>query len=831
MYGQIFGQGGTTSGTPQGQPRQPALGQMLPPATGSPLASGPTTKGSQGPQGGGPGTSSGKPLGASSSSPYGPGSPGNDPYNNPPPIPSTMQGPNQQGQGTPASQGPYGPGGSINGTDQQYFGVVMGPTELPSDTPAPYRGNAEEEAARLARQQAKKEFIQADKKAAAKAAQQPPPQLGPDGQPLPPDPNAPPGQPGQPQLGPDGKPLPTVPGEDGADGEPMTDQVGEEGKGQGAPQQGEAPLQAPKKPAGNPFAPKPTGNAYDPYAEDLTANAPPPQFAKKQPPPNPYQEDTEEEVSPTAPGGPLNPVGATDGMDQRQDNPSNPGQSLGRPRATPGDMLRGGAGRPGSPPTGGPGGEGEGQVPGGSGGVTAEGRPPGGPPAGPPSDDGNTGQGDTLPYPDDGLIPGDPHAQFDPASVKTPGMPDPNDPDEEPIKPNPNARRVTFLRVFDESLVQIVRYEWNVNNPRFGKPVMYRVTLNDPREQHSGIGLPLATVFVHWSRIIHVANTAANSSEVFATPEMRPVLNTLLDMRKVRGAAAEGYYKSCFQGLSFETHPALGGDVVLDTASLKDQYESFINGLQRVMVSAGGSWKTLAPSVVDPTSQVAVGIEAICIQKGCPVRVFKGAERGELASSQDDEDWNERKQEYQRNFCTPKIIIPLIDRLILMGVLYEPESYGVEWPEIDALGETDRTAIALQKTQALQAYIAGQVESVMPPKDFLTRILGYQDEVADAILESAQTNQENMTVPPPGQTGHPGSPPPPPPPSPFGGGGLPGQAPPGAPKPGDPPKPGAKPNPFAAGGTPKPGGPPKPGSAISPKPAIKKPNPFAPAGE
>src|SRR5205823_6390492 len=112
-------------------------------------------------------------------------------------------------------------------------------------------------------------------------------------------------------------------------------------------------------------------------------------------------------------------------------------------------------------------------------------------------------------------------------------------------KPLKQKRRLLFIQPFDESLVQIVRYEWNIFNPRFGQPVMYRVTLNDPRETHSGVGLPMATVFVHWTRIVHIVDER-RSSNIFGVPAMRPVLNNLIDLRKIYGADAEAYWKNAF---------------------------------------------------------------------------------------------------------------------------------------------------------------------------------------------------------------------------------------------------------------------------------------------
>src|SRR6185312_9728448 len=71
-----------------------------------------------------------------------------------------------------------------------------------------------------------------------------------------------------------------------------------------------------------------------------------------------------------------------------------------------------------------------------------------------------------------------------------------------PGNPGQPTRKLLYIRVFDESMVQVVQYEADIRNPRFGQPIMYLVTLNDPSQPHTGIGLPLATVRVHWSRVI-----------------------------------------------------------------------------------------------------------------------------------------------------------------------------------------------------------------------------------------------------------------------------------------------------------------------------------------
>jgi hypothetical protein len=231
-----------------------------------------------------------------------------------------------------------------------------------------------------------------------------------------------------------------------------------------------------------------------------------------------------------------------------------------------------------------------------------------------------------------------------------------------------------------------------------------------------------------------------------------------------------------------ETHPQLGGDVIVDQASTASMMNNYRRRLQRWLVLQGMSAKTLPPAVVDPTPHVDKAIEAICIRMGCPIRVFKGSERGELASSQDDEDWNERRRARQETYLTPKLVCPFIDRLIQIGVLPEPEDgYHVEWPDVDALGKKDKAGIALQFTQALAQYVQSGANQVIPEQVYFTEVWEWEDEKTQDMLKEAEKKQEEMEqehadlaeeqgmipTPPPGfqhqpQPGQPGGPPLPP---------------------------------------------------------------------
>lgn len=297
------------------------------------------------------------------------------------------------------------------------------------------------------------------------------------------------------------------------------------------------------------------------------------------------------------------------------------------------------------------------------------------------------------------------------------------------------SRKLTFLRCFDESLVQITQYESDKHNPRFGLPKMYSVTLNDPADQHSGVGLPLATLNVHWTRVIHIADQLG-SSEIFAVPRQRPVYNNLHDCVKLYGGSAEMYWRGAFPGLSIETHPQLGGDVKIDGDAMREQMYNYMNTLQRYLALQGMSAKTLAPTVVDPTPQIEVQLTAICILLGIPKRIFMGSERGELSSGQDADTWRDRLTARRTKYITPKIIVPFVDRLIAMKILPKPKGFSVDWPGADSLAPADQASIAVTVTDALSKYIAGGVDTLITPLDYLVNVIGIAEEMAKAMLKA-----------------------------------------------------------------------------------------------
>lgn len=300
---------------------------------------------------------------------------------------------------------------------------------------------------------------------------------------------------------------------------------------------------------------------------------------------------------------------------------------------------------------------------------------------------------------------------------------------------------IIYIRVLDESLVQIAEYERDVTNPRYGKPTYYNLTLADPRtlESNAVASPPDYTQHkVHWSRITHTADNR-KTSEVLGTPRQEPVWNRLCDLRKVLGGSAEMYWKGGFPGVSLETQSGLE-NAELDEDKTRQVMYAYMNGLQRYIALTGMTAKSLAPQISDPTSTFEVQIKAICIIIGVPYRVFMGIEEGVVSGDQATKAWEGRLSNRQARYVTPMIIDPVLQRLVDYGAVEppaEPQGWTVEWADNQAPTEMEQAETAARRTEAFAKYVGGGVSNLIPPMEFLTLICGIDDDTAEAILKAA----------------------------------------------------------------------------------------------
>lgn len=309
----------------------------------------------------------------------------------------------------------------------------------------------------------------------------------------------------------------------------------------------------------------------------------------------------------------------------------------------------------------------------------------------------------------------------------------------------PLKHRLLYIKVYQESDAEIVRRDDNPSSPRYGQPVEYRIKMESPTSLTSATTIQKN---VHWTRCLHIADNRL-SSEIFGEPRMKPVYNDLIDLRKMKGGASEGYWRACLSGIMWGLHDKLMDPSATLTA---DQKESFIeelqqyyyNSLQRDIISMGLVPHDIAPKLVDPSPFVRMLIEMICIKMDVPVSIFMGREEGKLAADENRSSWLERVKGRQNNYVTPYIIRPFVERLQMYGVLplTQEEEFMTDWPDRDSPSEKDIAETAVKTTQALAQYVSSGVNQLFGEREYLGQVFKKTTDEIDAIATEVDEWEE-----------------------------------------------------------------------------------------
>lgn len=286
--------------------------------------------------------------------------------------------------------------------------------------------------------------------------------------------------------------------------------------------------------------------------------------------------------------------------------------------------------------------------------------------------------------------------------------------------------KLLYASPYGEPGVQVTKWDSDPKSARFGMPEQYQVNQSTGM---LGSGAPSRVALsVHWSRVIHIAEFL-DSDDCYGVPRLLPVYNHLMDLEKVTGGAAETFWLAANRGLALWTEPEATLDEE-EIANMKKQAEEFQHQLRRTLVGSGMRAEVLGADAPDSGPTADRLIDLISGTVGMPKRILLGTERGELSSSQDESNWSSRIDERRRNFASPMILKPLVQRLIATGNLPEPEGmFWVEWPDVATLDPVQRSTVVLNKTNALTNYVRSPgVEFVVPMQEFRREFLELEEE-------------------------------------------------------------------------------------------------------
>lgn len=315
---------------------------------------------------------------------------------------------------------------------------------------------------------------------------------------------------------------------------------------------------------------------------------------------------------------------------------------------------------------------------------------------------------------------------------------DDDQPLNEPVR-NPNT--LLYVSPYTQEHAEVHRWVTEPGDPRFGLPLSYRVKLGGSDESQPN--MPVYPRIVHWTRVLHVPSDGLEESDVFGTPRLKPVFNRLQDLEKVVGGSGEMFWRGAFPGQVYKAEK----DANFDADSLEQEIEDYVHKLKRHLKVQGVDVEQLQPNIADPNNHVAVIIDLVSAATGIPKRKLLGSERGEMASGQDETNWNGVITERRENHSEP-LLRTLIERLVGLGILPEPNGgdYEVRWAPTADISPEARAQVARDLSQAIAAYVnALGAPQVVPLDVFLGEVLNLDErtvkDIRDRVSEAEATDR------------------------------------------------------------------------------------------
>lgn len=280
-----------------------------------------------------------------------------------------------------------------------------------------------------------------------------------------------------------------------------------------------------------------------------------------------------------------------------------------------------------------------------------------------------------------------------------------------------------YMTVYADPNITINTWDTNEQSPRFGRPDTYTLQTGNPVVGGGGSPTPHRSLQVHWSRVLHLSEVT-DEDEVYGLPRLMACYNTVQDLEKLMGAGAETYWYNSRGGMVWSADKD-ATYTEADVTRMERIAEEFSQQLKRITALQGVTATQLSSAITDPGPLIDKHLDIISGATGIPKRILIGSERGELSSDQDENNWAQRVEERRNNYAGPKILTPVISKLIMTGNVVSPEGkWEIQWPG-DALGPQKAAEVGSVRSNTLRNYVTSPgAELIVPPPEFRKEFLG-----------------------------------------------------------------------------------------------------------
>lgn len=237
-----------------------------------------------------------------------------------------------------------------------------------------------------------------------------------------------------------------------------------------------------------------------------------------------------------------------------------------------------------------------------------------------------------------------------------------------------------------EGHLRVLSTDTNPMSDNYGMPTMYQYDSGNAGNRND----QLANSFsIHPDRIVIISEDADNGG-IYGFSALEAPYNSLMDLRKVMGGGAEGFYKNSAQNIVFSLKD---GATAKANAKLLERFnekfdEFSHNRFRRALWTPGMDAKTLDSTMVQPKDFFFNALYDVAASSKIPATILIGQQTGRLASNEDGRSFLATINSRRENFGT-EAINAMIDWFIIRGVL-PMAKYEVEWDDLLALSQKEQ---------------------------------------------------------------------------------------------------------------------------------------------
>lgn len=239
-----------------------------------------------------------------------------------------------------------------------------------------------------------------------------------------------------------------------------------------------------------------------------------------------------------------------------------------------------------------------------------------------------------------------------------------------------------------ESQLKVLTTDEDPTSTRFTLPLTYQFSGSATGSRNENN----ASAFtIHWTRVVPAAEGADNGG-IYGIPVLESIYNSLMDLRKVIGGGAEGFYKNAAQSIVFDLKDAASATANKELlAKFNDTADDFLrNRPRRSLFTPGLEATTLTSEMITPKDFFMIALNDVSAgsRPMIPSTILIGQQTGRLASEEDGKGFLSGINSRNENFVT-EMTRDVIDWCIEFGILPAAE-YEVSWDDLLALSDEER---------------------------------------------------------------------------------------------------------------------------------------------